>query len=171
MSKYSIIDFETTGFGSYAKILEIGAIRVDEHLNFIGEDDFGKFSSEIDIRTLVEWPKNHISGIVREKGLYSEREAVDILVEFTKDSTIVGYNLNFEERILRRFGVGITRKMDVMEILRKRFPLVNGKYSLDEYCKAFNVKRVAGHTALGDCVAVYDLLKEVTRQMEKKEKI
>lgn len=149
---FVLLDVETDGFGG--PILELAAIKVDKLANIIEQ--------EIEIRTKIPWPENHISGIppsLRPIGKYSEREALQIFATYCGPSIVVGFNVAFEKRVLKRYGLEINRSLDLMLYLKKEFNLQ--KYSLSACAKLFNIEEFDSHTALGDCMTMLFILRKL----------
>jgi len=148
---YCIIDIETCSFAN--GILECAGIKVNKNFEIISS------SSEIEVRTNIEWPVNHISGVVRPVGRYSEKEAILILKNFISSDIIVGFNLVFEERWFKKFGFMFVKKIDLMKEMQSKFSLK--KYSLSDCAEIFRIKEIHKHTALGDCLTLYEIMRRL----------
>ena len=70
---------------------------------------------------------------------------------------IIGWNLEFERRILVRYGYAISG-FDLMKWIKQIYTI--NDYKLDTVCKFFSVEKV-GHRALSDCLAVLDILRKL----------
>ena len=144
IEKATIIDIETVNF--VGGILEVGAIVIDAKLEII---------SEIEVRTNVKVPQGHICGDI-PCGKFSEGEATKILSN-SIEGMIIGWNLEFERRILVRYGYAISG-FDLMKWIKQIYTI--NDYKLDTVCKFFSVEKVE-HRALSDCLAVLDILRKL----------
>jgi DNA polymerase III epsilon subunit-like protein len=151
MKTYCIIDIETVDFKDL-RILEIGAVRINDKWDIV-PDDLG--GSQIDIRTDIPWPENHISGEKKPIGKYSQQDAKKILLNFIGKSVVVAFNIGFEERVL---GVEFIEKFDLMMWMKQKYNLK--KYNLSVCAEIAKVKEIAKHTALGDCQTILDIMRK-----------
>jgi DNA polymerase III epsilon subunit-like protein len=142
-TEYTIIDAETVGLKD-KRILEVSAIKTNSRFEMI---------SQIEVRTDVKWPEDHISGVVVPTGSYNQEETKKILRNYIGNSIVVGFNLGFERNV---FGCVFTRELDIMKEYRKRFPGL--PYNLREICLRFGIKQE--HRASSDCLALLQILQK-----------
>ena len=143
---YTIIDVETDKFSD--RILEIAAIKIDENLNIL---------EEVEIRTDIEWPKDHISGIVIPIGKYTTQEAKEILKNFCEGTTVtIGFNIPFEVRALK---MHFSRTFDVMEYMREKYSLK--KWNMDTCVEILKIQPIERHRALGDCHTILQIMRHM----------
>jgi len=146
MKSLCIIDLETVDFKDL-RILEIAAVRTTEELNII---------EEIEVRTNIVWPIDHISGVNIPIGKYTIEETKEILKNFiNKEDLIAGFNIAFEEKVLRWTFIN---KFDLMYYMKRKYNLL--KYSLDICASISNIKPIEQHRALGDCLTILQIMKK-----------
>jgi len=139
---YTILDTEVVSVFKPA-LLEFGAIKIDE--------DF-KIIEEIEVRTGVEWPQNHVSGEKVAIGKYSIDEAKLIARNFI-EGTVVGHNLAFDARVL---GLAFHKYLDIM--IYARDVMKTPRYRLKDIAMFMGVNEVQPHRALGDCLTTLHIL-------------
>ena len=142
---YCIIDVETLGLVNKS-ILEVAAVRIDSRFDVL---------EEMEVRTDIVWPINHISGIEVPVGKYSVNEAGIILKNFIGSDCVIGFNLKFEESALK---CCFSRFIDMMYEFKRMHPLL--KYNLETVSKYYGVKQVEQHRALGDCLTLLQIIKK-----------
>ena len=142
---YCIIDIETLGLVNKL-LLEVAAVRIDSRFDVL---------EEMEVRTDIIWPSNHISGIEVPVGKYKCIEAKTILKNFIGNDCVIGFNLKFEESAL---GCVFSRYMDVMCEFKRMHPLL--KYNLETVSKYYGITQVEQHRALGDCLTLLQIIKK-----------
>ena len=142
---YCIIDVETLGLVNKL-LLEVAAVRIDREFNVL---------EEMEVRTNIIWPENHISKIEVPVGKYTDKEAATILKNFIGSDCVIGFNLKFEESALK---CCFSRFMDVMYEFKRQYPEL--KYNLETVASFYGVKQVEQHRALGDCLTLLQIIKK-----------
>lgn len=166
MSEFIFIDLETTGLDEKKeKIIEIGAIKVDENLKKIAE-----------YQTLVN-PLKHIpyDVTILTHGLDDEmvKNAPTIdkveadLLAFIGDTPLIAHNANFEKAFL---GAELKTKlknpfMDSMEIIALFFPSVES-LKLDTVIKHLKIRDTENHRALDDSEDLYKVVLYLQKQFK-----
>ncbi len=167
---YVALDLETTGLNDKKdKIIEIGAIRVEN-----GKET-GIFSTliqpgceiGIEIEALTK-----ITNPMLQNAPYIEEVLAEFL-EFERGLPLVGHNIMFDYRFLKRamvrFGYAYERDgMDTLKLAR-RFCTSLERKNLDAVCRFLNISMKQHHRAVSDARAaadVYEALKMIYEQQE-----
>ena len=152
-----VIDVETTGTDpKMADLLEVAAVKIR------GTEIVDRWSTFVNPgRPIVG---NQMHGITDEdvKGAPSPREAVDQLLAFVGDATLVGHNVGFDLGFIEeakgdgfRFAPGTY--LDTLVIAREGYPGAES-YKLGDLARFFGVELSQGHRALPDAEATANLL-------------
>ena len=156
---YSVLDFETTGFGpKESRILEVGIWKMESDGTMI--DHF---------ETLVN-PGQHV-GAVHVHGITSDMVAkaprfgdiADILLEFLDGSVIAAHNAAFDipflAEELKRAGMhyDLIPSICTLQLSRKHI-LGRRSYSLENLCRDLRIENDLAHSALSDAKATAQLL-------------
>ena len=116
-----------------------------------------KIVEEAEIRTTVEYPEILAKGVnpnVVMKGLYSEKEAVTILMNATADKDIViCWNLFHLRNVLAKYGIFVQVGFDVSAKIGSPC----GAKTLSELCALLGIVEVDAGTAHGDLLSIYDI--------------
>lgn len=153
--RYVVFDCETTGLDHRKDvILSIGAVAVSDNSVIVND------SLELFIKQdLYKSETAPIHGILKEgkEEKIVEAEAIIRFLEFIKNSTLVGHNVNFDiemiNQALKRLDVGKLKNdsMDTDAMYQKFKGLQEDQHStLDELCKILKVEKSDRHTASGD---------------------
>jgi len=162
-NKYAVLDFETTGFGSIDRVVEVGIVLLDEHLEV--EETWDSL-----IQPEREIPNTFIHKITDE-------DVVDAplfsgiagqLASMLAGRTMVAHNASFEQRFLRqeyaRLGVVWPEYgnwvIDTKDLSKKFF----GKSKLQEVLDTAGILNDRPHAALSDALATAALLKWLVEQ-------
>ena len=164
---YAVIDIETTGLDcENDEILEIGAIRVVDHL--IAE----RFS--VLVRTEKPIPKEitALTGIdtdmVSEQGV-ELKSALEQLWDFVGQSPLIGHNFAFDRMFLEKACSKTEVRMprlpiwDTLILARRELRDLTD-YRLETLAAYFGIKATGQHRALADCITtfqVYEKLNEI----------
>lgn len=162
LNGYAVIDLETTGFGKYDRVLEIGVVLLDPHL-----------AEERRWRTLVQpmrdIPNSEVHGITATD-LVDAPTFDQVAEEFCAvvgSRTPVAHNAPFEKRFLSaefdRAEMPDTlpeQWVDTMKLAREYV----GVGKLNEACKFAGIRNERAHSALGDAAATAELLRYFHRQ-------
>lgn len=153
--RYIIFDCETTGLDHRKDvILSIGAVAVIENAVIVSD------TLEVFLKQDVYKPETaSIHGILKDgkEEKIVEAEAIIRFLEFIKNATLVGHNVNFDiemiNQALKRLNVGKLKNdsMDTDAMYQKFKGLQEDQHStLDELCKELKVEKSDRHTASGD---------------------
>lgn len=157
---YSIIDIESNG-APFRKesIIEIAIYRFDGHE--ITDQFISLVNPEDKISDFVQ----KLTGITQKMVLTAPKfhEIAKRVVEITKDSVLVGHNIDFDYRMLRqsfkRLGYDFKiNTLDTIPLAKKLIP-DEKSYSLSKLCKSIGIPLSEAHRASGDARATLDLFK------------
>jgi len=157
---YSVIDIESNG-APFRKesIIEIAIYRFDGHE--ITDQFISLVNPESEISSFVQ----KLTGISSKMVLTAPKfhEIAKRVVEITKDSTLVGHNIDFDYRMLRqsfkRLGYEFNiNTLDTIPLAKKLIP-EEKSYSLSKLCKSIGIPLTEAHRASGDARATLDLFK------------
>ena len=156
-SGYAVIDLETTGFGKFDRIVEIGVVQLGPDL-----------SVERTWRTLVQpmrdIPNTHIHGISATDVVDAPTfdQVADELRGLMQGRTPVAHNASFEKRFLQtelaRAGMAnwvSEAWVDTMRLAREYM----GVGKLSEALALANITNKRAHSALADAEATAELLR------------
>lgn len=167
----SFTDIETTGLSlTLHEIIEIGCIVVDSDLNIIEEFELKvkpqhiKTADKVSLKINHYNPDNWVDAISLE-------EAMKILADKTKDSTMIGHNISFDAAFLEKafYETKIEKKFfhyHLLDTVSIAFAKLHDKsdiekLTLHELCEYFNIKNEHEHTALSDTRATFELYKKL----------
>lgn len=153
--RYVVFDCETTGLDHRKDvILSIGAVAVVNNAVIVND------SLELFLKQDVYNIESvSIHGILKEgkEQKIVEAEAIIRFLEFIKNSTLIGHNVNFDiemiNQALKRLDVGKLKNdsMDTDAMYQKFKGFQEDQHStLDELCKILKVEKSDRHTAAGD---------------------
>jgi DNA polymerase-3 subunit epsilon len=157
---YSIIDIESNG-APFRKesIIEIAIYRFDGHE--ITDQFISLVNPEAEISAFVQ----KLTGITSKMVITAPKfhEIAKRVVEITKDSILVGHNIDFDYRMLRqsfkRLGYEFNiNTLDTIPFAKKLIP-DEKSYSLSKLCKSIGIPLSEAHRASGDARATLDLFK------------
>lgn len=162
-NKYAVLDFETTGFGSIDRVVEVGVVLLDEQLQV--EETWDTL-----IQPEREIPNTFVHKITNEDvvdaPLFSGIAAR--LATMLAERTMVAHNASFEQRFLHqefaRLGVVWPEYgnwvIDTRDLSKKFF----GKSKLQEVLDLAGIQNARPHAALSDALATAALLKWLVEQ-------
>lgn len=152
-----VIDTETIGYGNDLRIIEIGAV-------------FLQNKKIIKTYTQLINPKQPISSITRQltgitdKDLEKQPEAQEIIPMFLqsiRQLTIIGHNisydinaLNYEAQRLNILPIKNTSIVDTMALAKEKIPNA-GSYSLQEVLTLLGIHQKEKHRALSDALQTF----------------
>ena len=162
-NKYAVLDFETTGFSSIDRVVEVGVVLLDEHLEVEETWD-----------SLIQ-PEREIPNTIIHK--ITDEDVVDAplfsgiaerLASMLAGRTMVAHNASFEQRFLRQefarlgvvwpeYGNGV---IDTKDSRKKFF----GKSKLQEVLDTAGILNDRPHAVLSDALATAALLKWLVDQ-------
>lgn len=162
MTKYAIVDLETTGTSaSNGRITEVGIVLFD------GEKIIDSFESLVNPERSIPWEITRITGISNEMVQTAPKffEIAKEIVEITKDAIFVAHNVGFDYGFLRKefAALGFTfsrKKLCTVRLMRKVFPGFRS-YSLGNLIERYGISVENRHRAMADALATTELLKLV----------
>jgi DNA polymerase III alpha subunit (gram-positive type) len=165
MSKYVVIDFETTGFsGTKDEIIEIGAIKVIDDVIVDRLSVLVKASILLPTK-IVEI--THITDGMLAKSGVSKLEAAIMLDQFIDvDAIVMGYNVMFDISFLIPFLKTYIkptyqlnqRIIDVLTMYRDLYPSPHKLTNAVEY---FQIEEKNTHRALDDVISTWEVFKKI----------
>lgn len=152
------LDLETTGFNpKYAKIIEIGAIRIDD------EKIVESFSALVNPKTPIPKKITEITGITDE--MVRDEPTIDIIfpkfLVFLKNSPIVAHNSSFDMGFIKqtaeRFNVCINNPVvDTLQMSRIMFPYLDN-HKLNTVSTYLQVTLENHHRSMSDSAAAAEI--------------
>jgi len=159
MTKYAIVDLETTGTSSNGRITEVGIVLFD------GEKIIDSFESLVNPEQSIPWEITRITGISNEMVRSAPKfyEIAKEIVEITQDAIFVAHNVGFDYGFLRKefSALGFTfsrKKLCTVRLMRKVFPGFRS-YSLGSLIERYDIAVKNRHRAMADALATTELLK------------
>ncbi|CAA7385903.1 3'-5' exonuclease [Chryseobacterium fistulae] len=157
---YSIIDIESNGAG-YRKecIIDIAIFRYDGQK--IVDQFISLVNPESDITPFVQKLTNITPKMVKTAPKF--HEIAKRIVEITKDTTLVGHNIDFDYRMLRQSfnRLGYDFKINTLDTIPLAQKLIPNEvsYSLGKLVKSLGIPLTNAHRAEGDARATLELFK------------
>lgn len=160
---YVIIDLETTGLDPISdRIIEIGSIRIGEEY----QEYSAIVKQEIDIPEKIR----NLTGMsnVEIKEGKDEEIAINELLDFIGEDTLVGYNINFDIKFinesLKRQGRSKIKNMtyDVMKYV-KNDKLFLKNYKLETVLNEYQINVAVPHRALEDAKIIRKLIEKLDK--------
>ena len=155
------LDIETTGLDSQNdKIIEIGAVR------FSGSEIQEEYNSLINPGKKIPPFISQLTGITDAmvRGAPPIEVVLDQLVDFVKETPVVGHNVNFDLSFLKKQGVlKHNEAIDTYEMASVILP-AEGRYNLRALGQSLSVPLRATHRALDDTrvtQAIYHLMYQI----------
>ena len=155
------LDIETTGLDPQNdRIIEIGAVK------FSGSEIQEEFNSLINPGKKIPPFISQLTGITDAmvRGAPPVEEILDQLVDFVKDTPVVGHNVKFDLSFLRKQGVlKQNEAIDTYEMASVILP-AEGRYNLRALGQSLSVPMRATHRALDDTrvtQAIFHLLYKI----------
>ena len=168
MSRSILFDTETTGLDPLTgdRVIEFAALELVRDL-----PTGSTFHHLIDPDRDIHPDATRVHGLTRSdlQGKPRFGDIVDQLLDFIGDDPMVAHNatfdfsfLNAELARLGRPSISLSRKIDTLELARKRFPGLSN--SLDALCRRFGIdlSQRTSHNALLDCRLLADVYIELT---------
>lgn len=162
-SGYVIIDLETNGLDpASCEILEIGAVKQ-------GTEGIMEFSCLVNcyrqIRPYIQKLTGISEDMLFEEGIDLE-DALERLLLFIEDNTVIGYNVSFDMEFLN-YNMKKLKKnrlqnktVDLMKIVKgKKIEL--GNYKLETVLKEYGIADKVPHRALEDARLIFALSKKL----------
>jgi DNA polymerase III subunit epsilon len=172
MTKYAIIDVETTGGAAkHERITEIAIVLHD------GERVLDTFSTLLNPERSIPINITRLTGITNQMVADAPKffEVAKRIVEMTEDAIFVAHNVNFDYSFVReefnRLGYSFIRKqLCTVRMSRKTFPGLRS-YSLGNLKQHFNVQSDRAHRALDDTLATVEIFERILAAQEGREHI
>ena len=163
-----IFDTETTGIDPKQghRMVEIGCVELVDRMP-TGETFHAYYNPERDMPAEAEAIHGLSAQFLADKPRFAE--AVDEFLDFVRDDKLVAHNagfdfafLNAELELCAREPICLTRKIDTLEMARRKNP--GGKHSLDALCSRYGVDRShrVFHGALLDAELLAQVYIELT---------
>lgn len=158
---YTVVDTETTGYTpKYAKMVEIAAVKIYPDFTIDYENTFSELiNPEISIPYNAYKVHNISNDMVKDKPLI--QDIMPSFLSFTKDSVIVGHNVNFDMRFIKHeaqncnLPLTFNHVLDTLSLSKKAVPNLEA-YKLDNLIDYFNINlnidNSDRHRALFDAV-------------------
>jgi DNA polymerase-3 subunit epsilon len=169
--RYVVFDCETTGLAYKSdRILSIGAVAIKNDKIIVS--DFMEIFLQQDVFKPETVP---IHGILKEgkEEKIVEAEAAIRFLDFIKDATLVGHNVNFDiemiNQALNRLDIGSLKNqaMDTDVMYQKLHYLPQEEHrTLDELCAIYKIRKSDRHTASGDAFITALLFLKLKRKLE-----
>jgi len=161
MSRFIILDFETTGFDpSASDIIEIGAVRVE------GLEDRGRYSTFVRPDEPIPPFIRSLTGITDEDVANAPklRDVVPELLEFLGDLPIVAHNATMERRFLEQRVAPLAPSPRGFELHNSIEPLAlihpeSPSHSMETMRGLAGLSSEGAHRALQDCEDLLEILK------------
>jgi len=159
---FTIIDTETTGFGSYSKLIEFAGIK------FRDGKEVGRFETFVNPNTEIPEKITNLTGISTDmvKNAPTAREITEKIYSFIGDDILVAQNARFDIDVLnRRLEKGLrNRFVDTLAIFKSTLEL--DSYKLEAIKDYFNIDVPQNHRALDDVLLTYKCLKKINYPYE-----
>ncbi|MEL7685345.1 DNA polymerase III subunit epsilon [Citromicrobium bathyomarinum] len=163
-----IFDTETTGIDPKQghRMVEIGCVELVDRMP-TGETFHAYYNPERDMPAEAEAIHGLSAQFLADKPRFAD--AVDEFLDFVRDDMLVAHNagfdfafLNAELELCTREPICLTRKIDTLEMARRKNP--GGKHSLDALCSRYGVDRShrVFHGALLDAELLAQVYIELT---------
>ena len=157
---WTVVDLETTGVGASARIVEIGAVRVE------GGEQVGTLSRLVDPGIPMPPRVSQLTGI-RDRDLAGAgalRPAVAELLALARDSIFVAHNASFDVGMLDRALMRLDgtrlgmRVLDTVALARRLLAGRLARFDLASVSERFDVTVRPCHRALPDAQATAEVL-------------
>lgn len=161
--KYIVLDIETDGIDeNTCRIIEIAAIKINgnniEEFNYLIKN-FKKLPKYITELTGIT------DSLLENKG-ENLKNALEKLLIFLEDFTLVGYNINFDLNFLnynlKKLNLSEIKndRIDLLRFVKKEKLFLNS-YKLEDVLQEYGLDEKQKHRALDDSKAIYKLSRKV----------
>ena len=153
VNDYIVLDIETTGLDpKFDEIIEIGAIKV------INGEIVDEFSELVKPSCSITPFISSITGITNEmlENAKNINQVLPRFLDFVKDMTIVGHNVNFDINFIYDYALYISKKIfsnnyiDTLRFSRKLFTNLHD-HRLQTISQYLNLQEENYHRASYDC--------------------
>ncbi len=161
---YVVVDVETSGLNlEEHKIIEIGAIRVEDHC--IAE----RFSLLVRLEEAIPTQIEELTGITND---LLQKEGIDIeialkqFISFVRDLPMVSHNADFDYRFLRKACddcnisyIG-NRCFDTLTLARRKIRQIDN-FKLSTLANYFGIVIAKQHRSIDDCEITYQIYEKL----------
>ncbi|MGT2715807.1 bifunctional DnaQ family exonuclease/ATP-dependent helicase [Streptococcus respiraculi] len=165
-NRYAVVDLEATSSSSYAKIIQIGIVIVEE--GQIVET----YATDINPYEKLDYHIRELTGITDQQLAVAPdfgqvaKEIYDLL----EGTIFVAHNVSFDANLLAEalFFEGYdlhTPRVDTVELAQLFFPTLD-KYSLSNLAKELTLDLEQAHTAISDATATARLLLKIQEKIQ-----
>lgn len=162
-----VFDFETTGLSATdCKIIEIGAVKI--HNGKITE----QFETFVDPEEHIPEDSTKIHGIIDSDvaGAPNFYKALQDFYKFTRNATLVGYNVSFDYSFLLKYGreAGYNFDNPQIDVLKLAVKNVHGlkNYKLKTVATGLGVLLDNAHRAVYDAIATAEVFIKLAKYIE-----
>ena len=153
-ASYAVLDTETTGLACTDRVIQIAAVRVEQH------EVKDSFCTYVDPQTPIPWGITRLTGIsdAYVQGAPTAMQAIEQLIAFVGSRVVVGHNISFDVRMLAaecsRSGAQLPawKTADTLALSRRCFP-EEAHHRLSDLCERFQIVNTRAHQALADVMA------------------
>jgi DNA polymerase-3 subunit epsilon len=172
MTKYAVVDIETTGMSA-------GKDRITEVAIYLhdGEKTIDQFTTLINPECKIPYRITQLTGIDNKLVAGAPRfyEVAKRIVEITEDAVFVAHNVSFDYNFIRgefrALGYNYERrKLCTVKLSRKLIPGLPS-YGLGNLCRSLNIKIESRHRAAGDAAATVKVLELLLTKEPRPEEI
>lgn len=161
--EYVILDVETTGLDCERdRVIEVGMLKIRggkmvDHYHHLVVSDRVIPSSIIPLTGITR-------SMISENGI-TEQNVIKDMKKFIGNSTIIGYNVEFDINFIRKMcerqsqDMFIFRSKDFLRMVKRKLRL--GNYKLETVAKACGIEVEGVHRALEDCKLIYRINQEL----------
>lgn len=161
--QFIVMDIETTGLDyNIDEIIEIGALK-------ISKEKIEEFSILVSCSKRLPSFIVKLTGITEtilyEKGIELNR-ALELMVDFIGEETIVGYNISFDMKFinynLKKLNKNPlqNRCVDILNIVKKENMYLNS-YKLEDVLSEYGIEKSLEHRALSDAKQIARLINKL----------
>lgn len=163
VNDYIVLDIETTGLDpKFDEIIEIGAIKV------INGEIVDEFSELVKPSCSITPFISSITGITNEmlENAKNINQVLPRFLDFVKDMTIVGHNVNFDINFIYDYALYISKKIfsnnyiDTLRFSRKLFTNLHD-HRLQTISQYLNLQEENYHRASYDCKTTLNIYKYI----------
>lgn len=175
MSKYVIIDFETTGFsGTKDEIIEIGAMKVVDDV--VVETLSVLVKAQVLLPTKIVEITHITDGMLAKSGISKLEAAVRLHSFIDSDAIVMGYNVMFDVGFLIPFlktYISPTYELenpiiDVLTMFRDLYP---APHKLTHAVEYFSIQEKNTHRALDDVISTWEVFKKIRDEYQKSDQL
>lgn len=171
LNNFIVIDIETTGTSSYAKIIEFSGLKYE---NDVLIEEF---------TTLVNPGTKIPPAIVQKTGITDDmvkdspqiKDVINRIIDFINNQTIVGYNIAsfdipFIRRVAEEFNLSFNVKpVDLLPVARRSLPSLSN-HKLVTVAAHYGIDAFFAHRAKVDCLITYKVYLQLKDNIVQEEK-